>query len=315
MIAHAINRPPAPIQIPAPPAPVPKTKVRAPDPFDGTEPKKLRAFLVQCQINFADRPAAFATDQAKVNFAMSHLKGIALDWFEPYYLEAPDPNIPPPAFLTDYNAFAHELRSNFGPADPIGTAESELEALVMKENQKIAKYVVTFNRLATQVQWDNNALRHSFYRGLPNRIKDQIANVGKPDTLQDLRTLAQNIDHRYWERKSELNRESKPESSSGKSGSNKSSSKDNSSKSGSSGSKSASSASTPSKPKSDISHLLDGGKLTEAERQRRIKEKLCMYCGTPGHTAKDCRKKASNSKAKGRAAEVSTSTTPEKPEK
>jgi len=200
---------------------------------------------------------------------MSHLKGIALDWFEPYYLEAPDPNIPPPAFLTDYNAFAHELRSNFGPADPIGTAESELEALVMKENQKIAKYVVTFNRLATQVQWDNNALRHSFYRGLPDRIKDQIANVGKPDTLQDLRTLAQQIDHRYWERKSELGRESKTASSSNqKSGSGKSgSSKGNSSKSGTSETKSASSGSTPSKPKPDISHLLDGGKLTETERQ------------------------------------------------
>src|SRR5215472_9262139 len=132
MIAHVIHQPPAPIQIPALPALVPKTKVQAPDPFNSTEPKKLHAFLVQCQINFADHPTAFAMDQAKVNFAMSHLKGITLDWFEPYYLKAPNLNIPPLVFLTDYNAFTHELQSNFGPTDPIGTAESKLEALVMK---------------------------------------------------------------------------------------------------------------------------------------------------------------------------------------
>jgi hypothetical protein len=30
------------------------------------------------------------------------------------------------------------------------------------------------------------------------------------------------------------------------------------------------------------------GKISEAEKQRRYKEKLCFYCGKPGHTAKEC---------------------------
>ena len=34
------------------------------------------------------------------------------------------------------------------------------------------------------------------------------------------------------------------------------------------------------------------GKLTQKERDERIKNKLCLYCGKPGHVAKECRAKA-----------------------
>ena len=37
-----------------------RTKVREPDPFDGTDPAKLRTFLVQLQLSFNDRPSAFS---------------------------------------------------------------------------------------------------------------------------------------------------------------------------------------------------------------------------------------------------------------
>ena len=52
----------------------------------------------------------------------------------------------------------------------------------MKPNQRIAKYLDEFNRLATITGWDNHALRHQFYRGLPARIKDEVSQVGKPIT-------------------------------------------------------------------------------------------------------------------------------------
>ena len=43
------------------------SKVREPDPFDGTDPAKLR-------LSFNDRPRAFANDRNKGNFAISYLK-------------------------------------------------------------------------------------------------------------------------------------------------------------------------------------------------------------------------------------------------
>src|SRR5205807_10221878 len=45
------------------------TKLREPDTFDGTDAKKLRAFLIQCELNFQDQPRAFRLDWSKVTFA------------------------------------------------------------------------------------------------------------------------------------------------------------------------------------------------------------------------------------------------------
>ena len=56
-----------------------RTKVREPDTFDGSDARKLQSFIVQCTLNFRDRPDAFSSDSAKVNFALSYLKGTALD--------------------------------------------------------------------------------------------------------------------------------------------------------------------------------------------------------------------------------------------
>ena len=235
---------------------------------------------------------------------MSYLSGVVLASFELYYLEIPMPRVPPPLFMTNYEAFYEELKTDFGPSDPVRDAESRLRTLSMKTEQQITKYVVNFNRLATQVLWGENTFWHQFYTGLPDCIKDQIANVGKPATLADLRTLAQNIDRRYWERKSEVshktkssiaNPHNKPTSSSS------SSSWCPNTKSGSSSATTPkASLSSPKKP--DISHLLTEGKLS-AKRQRQIKENLCMYCRASGHMAKDCWKK-NTLKAKAHAADV-----------
>jgi hypothetical protein len=52
----------------------------------------------------------------------------------------------------------------------------------------------------------------------------------------------------------------------------------------------------------DVSDKLGkDGKLKGDERERRIKEGLCLYCGKPGHVAADCNKAAT---AKARASKV-----------
>ena len=71
------------------------TKVCKPDTFNGTDPKKLCTFFIQCELNFQDRPKAFRTDRAKVTFAQSYLKGMALEWFEPDLLGMEDPDARP----------------------------------------------------------------------------------------------------------------------------------------------------------------------------------------------------------------------------
>ena len=296
-----------------------KTKAREPDTFDGTDLCKLHTFLMLCELNFQNCPKAFATDHAKVTYAQSYLRGMALEWFEPDLLNVSNPNTRP-IWMDNYHQFISELKSNFGPHDLVGDAEHQLDNLSMKEGQKINKYVVEFNRLARQVRgYGNGALRHIFYSGLPNRIKDEISRIGKPCTLDGYRTLMQTINARYWELKSKISHQTKNSSPSSTSNSKSSASssdskgkskeKDNKSKGSNNKSKGSSSSSGASKSTtSDTpSHLRKDGKLTEEEHQRRIKEKLCMFCGQPGHMAKDCPKSTSKSaKTKARAAKVET---------
>jgi hypothetical protein len=290
-----------------------KVKVCEPDTFDGSEPRKLHAFFVQCELNFQSKPKTFCSDRAKVNFTQSYLKGMALEWFEPDLLSGGLSSCPD--WMDDYSEFMLELQTNFGPHDPSGDAEMQLEQLNMCEGQCINKYVVEFQRLALQVhRWGDGALRRQFYNGLPAHIKDEISRMGKPATLSEFKTLAQTIDARYWEHKGEISRETKSSSSnplkpstSDRANSHLSRSRNHRSRQNKSAKHT--STSTLSAPKApDLNTKLGkDGKLTAEERQRRLDKKLCLFCGGPGHTARDCTKSTSCA-AKGRAATVTPET-------
>ena len=277
-----------------------------------------------CELNFQNHPKSFATDWAKVTYVQSYLRGMAFESFKPDLLNVSNPNARP-IWMDNYHQFISELKSNFGLHDSVGDVEHQLDNLSMKEGQKINKYVIEFNRLAGQVHgYGDGMLCHIFYSGLPNCIKNEISRVGKPCTLDGYHTLAQTINARYWECKSKILCQTKNSSLSSTSNSKSSTSssnskgkskeKDNKSKGSDNKSKSSSSSSGTSKSATPDapSHLRKDGKLTEEECQQHIKDKLCMFCGQPGHMAKDCPKSTSKSaKTKARVAKVKTPTAAE----
>jgi hypothetical protein len=199
----------------------------------------------------------------------------------------------------------------------------------MKDNQRITKYVVDFNRYAAQVGWGDSALRHRFYNGLPTRLKDEVSKAGKPKTLSELRRLAQMIDHRYWERDTEIKRENARKAP--RTSNNPSSSTSNQQPSSNKGNNnnnnncnnpaststnkfpprnnnSLTSADKSKQPTSDLSSKLGkDGKLTTAERARRFANNLCLCCGGTGHSVKCPKSSSSSAKAKARAAKTSDS--------
>src|SRR6201981_3407122 len=191
----------------------------------------------------------------------------------------------------------------------------------MLDNQKITKYVVEFNRYASQVHgYGEGALRHHFYNGLPEWLKDEIARVGKPASLNEMQVLAQQIDMHYWERKAEQACHSKstasnPSSSNQPSCSTKGAkpasppSTSNPSSTSNSSGKSSKGSGQSQKKSSSMSNLSSklgkDGKLTNEEHHHRFKNNLCMFCGQAGHIAKDCPRSASCA-AKARAADIAT---------
>ena len=104
LLARALTLLAGSIQAPHPAAPQ-CTKIREPDPFDGSDPKKLQPFLVQLELNFRDQPDAFQLDSYKVNYTLSFLKGTALDYFEPSLMDL-HAN---PAWSDNYNKLISKL--------------------------------------------------------------------------------------------------------------------------------------------------------------------------------------------------------------
>ena len=271
--------------------------------------KKLRTFLVQCELCFQDRAKVFHLDRAKVTFAQSYLKGMMLEWLKPDLLNSSDPA----DHLCWMDSWVHliaELQSTFEPHNPIADAKHQLEHLQMKDAHHVMWYIVDFSQLASQVQdYGDGALRHLFYSGLLDHLKDKIARVGKPLTLHGLRALCQEIDMCYWERKDKISHTTKTQSTS--SPTKPSNSGGNSSNSGqekfktrnypsspNSGSSKTTSNQSSSGPRLDLTNKLGkNGKLTADKHKRHLDNNLCMFCGGTGHFVDNCPKKTKKAKA------------------
>ena len=89
-----------------------------------------------------------------------------------------------------------------------------LEQLFYNDVTKVTQYTIDFNRHAHRTGWNDQALAHQYYKGLPDRLKDELACIGKPVTLRGLQDLATILDQHYWERQSELSRTSSRSTSS-----------------------------------------------------------------------------------------------------
>ena len=60
--------------------------------------------------------------------------------------------------MSDFSNFVGLLCSEFGPINPAGEAEDLLDNFRMRDNQKLLKYNVEFQRLAIKTDWDERAL-------------------------------------------------------------------------------------------------------------------------------------------------------------
>jgi hypothetical protein len=90
-------------------------KLREPKPFTRKDLKKLKAFVSKCQLYFHN--SDFDSDSKKVIFALSYLRDVAQEWFEPGIPRLTDE---PPEWSDNWEAFLDELHTNFGPYDETG---------------------------------------------------------------------------------------------------------------------------------------------------------------------------------------------------
>jgi hypothetical protein len=82
-------------------------KLCEPELFTGKDPKKLKAFIFQCQLYF--RNLDFDSDSKKVTFTLFYLRDVAEEWFEPGISGLTDE---PLEWFDNWEAFLDEFCTN-----------------------------------------------------------------------------------------------------------------------------------------------------------------------------------------------------------
>ncbi|MBW0568260.1 hypothetical protein O181_107975 [Austropuccinia psidii MF-1] len=274
-------------------APAFKTpSIKALDSFDGIQAHKLRGFIQSLQLIFHNDPANFFSDRKEFLYSTSFLTGKAGKWIEPYLSNIS--NEDPSYLLNNLQLFETQLFTLFGDLNEIRKAEQELDNLRMKESCHVSLYISDFRSLMSRIgDLGERAYIYVYRRGLTSRLLDQLAShPGTFDTIQELMDVTLELDTRYHERQNKKggNKEKKPPAI----GSNQSRPPQNSSskrphqKKNKKGKKFQS-----SKDKPCAALLNKDNKLIGSEKERRIKEGFCTYCGGR-HPIEKCFKRPQN---------------------
>ena len=272
--ATPVPDPPIPVyQPPVDPAfaPLPGDAFREPNlpsprVFEG-DLSQCCGFVTQCELVFRHNPSRFYLDDAHVAFIVSLLSGRALDW-------AVATLNSDAGFSSDYGRFISEFRLVFDHP-PDGTDSASRLHSICQGTRSVAEFAVEFRILAARSKWGDEALKSAFRRGLNDVIKDLILR-DRPGSLAELISLALKVDDRLRERRIEKNSKQPP------------------------GVPkiprlfpSRDSAACPIPPASLGAAPAPVGehepmRLTQAAREHRMQNRLCLYCGKSGHFIQAC---------------------------
>ena len=246
-------------------------------------------------------PDTFRPHDKCVSYALSYLHGSAQCHFDMQLEDEEDADFVLPDWLHDWTRFVEELHDMFGDPNAEATAEADLDGLRMQTNQKFTDFLAEFNTLSSQVNWGDRALRHRLKHVLPDCIKDSLALIEEPVAFNDWKHLVQNIDQRYWEWQAEIRRDTR--SSQGNNTNRRTASTNVCSTTPGVPATSTTSSTRNSPGNPPVAHHLTAqGGLTQTERERRIAQGLCLYCGGQGHKASKCSKARKARETSGRAA-------------
>lgn len=256
-----------------------------PSEYDGKNRTECSTFISQVRLFIGGSPAAFPTEESKVLFMTTYLRDKAFAWVEPKLAVNTDP------ILRDFEAFCAALQKNLGEQDIVKTMGKKLRAL--KQSSSVSNYRTEFENIAQYLSWGEGIFKQVFYDGLKDNVKDAIALVqDEPNELLAFQELCVRIDNRLYERRQEakgtsvLNKTVSAITHSPK-------------RTDSRARPPQRFQPTPARPlvtingpgpmDLDASHTQRRFKpLTPEERQHRMMNRLCLYCGKAGHRADAC---------------------------
>lgn len=181
--------------------------------------------------------------------------------------------------LNDFHMFTEEMRRVFDR--PIRGSQAVSQLLDLQQlGLSVSEYTVKFRILAAESGWDDSALQAIFFKGLYGEVKDELAVRDECNSLNSLIDLAIRLDNRMRKRARECQETRGWRLTSGI--------RPSSSDSIQEQPDTTNYAHEPRPLPVDEPMQLGRTRLTPAERQRRMRDKLCLYCGQGGHFLSYC---------------------------
>ncbi|KAI3637194.1 hypothetical protein MIR68_004900 [Amoeboaphelidium protococcarum] len=252
-----------------------KKQIIYPEKFDGSV-SEFRSFVNQCQLMFELHPDAFATDDIKIKTVGSLLTKKASKYYDPI-IENPSQY---KEELKSFDTFIACFKEWLCPASQRDCDEKALRRL-KQGSMTVSAYAAEFRFLSSGIGWNDISLKSEFKEGLNNDVRIMMLSSDEPSTLSDLVKLAIRCGERVADMKA---------LSGGSNYSKKQYSSVRSSSTQSASASTNSSASTPGPPNPDNMDIdqVKRGPLSAEERQRRLSQRLCLYCGGSGHIKANC---------------------------
>ncbi len=174
--------------------------------FEGKR-STLRRYLTSMDMHIRINNLGDADESDKVMFAGTYLRGPAFDWFEPHmrdFQDNPDPDNRKDSTDTvfdSYQGFKKQITKAFGDPDAEKTAERRMYALKQGPKMSIGELTSKFHQIASNLDWEDKALRSWYYQILKPEIKDAMMYMpDKPNTLDKMIDVASGIENRLVER-------------------------------------------------------------------------------------------------------------------
>ncbi|CCO34844.1 Retrotransposon-derived protein PEG10 AltName: Full=Embryonal carcinoma differentiation regulated protein [Rhizoctonia solani AG-1 IB] len=239
-------------------------KVKAPEPFKGGSGTEAKQWMARMSGWLRLSVTQFETEEDVITFLLVNMEGTASAWALPHLANIGTVK----ATIRTVDDFDKAFERAFFDPDEQRAAERKITSLI--QTTTTAAYATEFRTLLMSLDWNDAALRAQFYKGLHWHVKQQLAQ--KEDQPRDLETLiaaAIRIDNVRRELEiSRSPRENRPKPTA----------------------TTATSRTNPGTPRVDSERLKsDPNYVSEAERQRRRDEKLCIKCGKAGHRFAECR--------------------------
>ena len=287
----------------APAMPITHTRsAKHPDPpeFSGKQ-EDLEGFKFKLQQKLLMNEDWFPLERSKVGYAFSRLVDKAMTQLLPR-VSKPDN----PAAILNIDQFYAALELSFGDPDRKNTAQKKI-ANLKQANRLFSEYLADFQRWIGDTGYDETNQRFYFQNGLSRELQGYLVPVDTESlTFDQLIAKCQLLDTRY--------RLVRPASTSTRV------TTTTTATTIAGNSPAIHTSNTDSNTAMDLSAVTSRprtgprGPLTAEERQHRIEKSLCLYCGEPGHLARDCEKKKRAQAARGaRINSVNLAPTPTTP--